>query len=130
ALLHRLQLPRHRRDPEAAGEDGEVAPVLGTATAKEPPAAARHFSRMSDDRINALLGVAAGRELSDEEQAELEQLLNASPEAERRFRLELERVEATLRKIPQLAPPQALHDRIMASVSLPMVKAEPRARQA
>lgn len=32
---------------------------------------------------------------------------------------ELERMDAILRKVPQVTPPETLHDRIMASVSLP-----------
>jgi hypothetical protein len=85
---------------------------------------------MSDERINELLDVAADRELSDEEQAELEQLLQASPESRHRFRLELERIDAILRNIPNVAPPQMLHEQIMARVALPTVKPSPRSPQA
>jgi anti-sigma factor RsiW len=85
---------------------------------------------MSDGRINELLNVAADRYLSDEEQAELEHLLQASPEAGRRLRSEFEHIDATLRNIPNVALPQALHEQIMARVALPMVKPTTRSPQA
>jgi len=83
---------------------------------------------MSDERVLELLSAAADGELNDAEQTELDGLLDASPEAYR-FREELDRIDAILRKVPDRAAPEMLHDRIMSSVSLPAIKSRPRAMQ-
>jgi anti-sigma factor RsiW len=82
---------------------------------------------MSDERVLELLSAAADGELNDAEQTELDGLLEASPEAYR-FREDLDRIGAILRKVPDRAPPEMLHDRIMRSVSLPAIQSRrPRA---
>lgn len=83
---------------------------------------------MSQERAYELLSAAADGELKDEEQAELDRLLEASPEMSR-FRTELLHIDAILRKVPDVAPPGTLHDRIIASVSLPTVKPRPEVKQ-
>ena len=77
---------------------------------------------MSDERITELLSIASGRELNDEEQSELDGLLEASPETERRLRSDFDRIDAILDGMPRVSPPPTLHDRIMASVSLPAAR--------
>ena len=82
---------------------------------------------MSEERAFELLSAAADGELNDAEQAELDRLLEASPELSR-FSTELGRIDAILRKVPDLAPPETLHDRIMTSVSRPAVKPAPEVK--
>ena len=83
---------------------------------------------MSEERAYELLSAAADGELNDQEQTELDRLLEASPQV-RRFRTELHRIDEILRKAPDLAPPETLHDRIIASVSLPAAKPRPGVKQ-
>jgi hypothetical protein len=71
---------------------------------------------MSEQRILELLSAEADGELPGADRAELERLLAASPAAAR-FRQDLHRIDSILRKVPDVAPPETLHDRIMRSVS-------------
>jgi anti-sigma factor RsiW len=73
---------------------------------------------MNDERMVELVGAATDGELSPDERAELDRLIEQSPEA-RHFRDELNRIDSVLRKLPEQTPPETLHDRIMADISLP-----------
>lgn len=76
---------------------------------------------MSNERVLELISAAADGKLSDADREELGRLLEESPEA-RRLHSDLERLDSFLRKVPELTPPGSLHDRIMASTSLPRAK--------
>lgn len=76
---------------------------------------------MSSERILELVSAAADGTLTDEERADLDRLLEESPEA-RRFHDDLGRIDSIMRKLPELVPPEALHDRIMAGTSLPLAR--------
>ena len=80
---------------------------------------------MSNERVLELISAAADGALSDEDREELGRLLEESPEA-RRLHSDLERLDSFLRKVPELTPPGSLHDRIMASTSLPRVEKKQR----
>jgi anti-sigma factor RsiW len=73
---------------------------------------------MSHERLIELVSAATDDELSSDERAELDRLIQQSPEA-RRFRDEINRIDSILRKAPELMPPETLHERIMAAISLP-----------
>jgi hypothetical protein len=76
---------------------------------------------MTDERTFELVSAAADGELNDVEQAELDRLLEQSPEV-RRFHADLGRVNSIMRKVPELTPPETLHDRIMTATSLPAAR--------
>jgi anti-sigma factor RsiW len=73
---------------------------------------------MNDERIIDLVSAATDGELSSDERAEFDRLIEQSPEA-RRLCDEINRIDSVLRKIPELTPPEMLHGRIMADISLP-----------
>jgi len=68
---------------------------------------------MTNDRAMQLVSAAVDGELDADEQAELEQLLESSAEA-REFKQDLEQLDSLLGGLPELDPPEPLHDRIMA----------------
>jgi hypothetical protein len=76
---------------------------------------------MSHERLTELVSVATDDALSSDERAELDRLIEQSPEA-RRFRDEINRIDSILSKLPDLTPPETLHDRIMAAISLPSTR--------
>jgi hypothetical protein len=76
---------------------------------------------MSSERILELVSAAADSALTDEERDLLDRLLEESPEA-RRFHDDLGRIDSIMRRLPELVPPEALHDRIMAGTSLPLAR--------
>lgn len=60
-----------------------------------------------------LISAAIDGELDVDEQVELDLLLESSEEA-REFKAELEQLDSLLKDVPNLAPPESLHARIMA----------------
>lgn len=76
---------------------------------------------MSDDRAEELISAAADGRLNDAERAELERLLETSPEA-RRLRDAFDRMESVLASAPEAEPPAGLRDQILNRIS-------PRKRQ-
>ncbi|MEX2126452.1 MAG: hypothetical protein WD795_21335 [Woeseia sp.] len=73
---------------------------------------------MNRYRTLELISAAADGELGDAERAELDRLLDESPEA-REFQAELENLEALFGDIPLPDMPETLHADIMARVPLP-----------
>jgi hypothetical protein len=76
---------------------------------------------MSSERVLELVSAAADGALTDEERALLDRLLEESPEA-RRFQDDLGRIDSIMHRLPELVPPEALHDRVMAGTSLPLAR--------
>ena len=68
---------------------------------------------MTNDRAMQFVSAAVDGELDADEQAELAQLFESSAEA-REFKQDLEQLDSLLGGLPELAPPEPLHERIMA----------------
>lgn len=79
---------------------------------------------MTDERTMQLISAAADGELTADEQAELEQLLESSSEA-REFAAQLEQLDAILCESPRRDVPDSLHARIVDSVHLPGISTQP-----
>lgn len=62
-----------------------------------------------------LINAAIDGELGEQDAAELDRLLADSAEA-RELKAELERMDAVLRSVPELEPPDSLHDRLVAAL--------------
>lgn len=82
---------------------------------------------MTDERMMQLISAAADGELTADEQAELERLLERSTEA-REFAADLEQMDAILRDAPAPEMPGSLHARIMDSIDLPETSPQPSGR--
>lgn len=72
---------------------------------------------MNDDRLSELVSAATDGELGLDQQAEVDRLLEQSPQA-RRFRSDLERIDSLMRQVPHVTPPLTLHSRIVDSARL------------
>lgn len=70
---------------------------------------------MTSDRVLELVSAAADDELNGEDHAELNRMIESSPEA-RKFKEQLDQMDSLLKEIPELDPPASLHSRIMAQV--------------
>jgi len=68
---------------------------------------------MTDDRAMQLVSAAVDGKLDADEQAELEQLLESSTVASE-FKQDMEQLDSLLAGLPELDPPEPLHERIMA----------------
>lgn len=73
---------------------------------------------MSNDRIIALLSAAADNDLDAEEQAELDHLIESSPQA-RQVADELQRIDDFLHGADELDVPDSLHEKILDSIEVP-----------
>jgi hypothetical protein len=72
---------------------------------------------MTDDRIMALLSAAADGDLDAEEQAELDGLMQSSPDA-RQFADELQRIDEFLHAADELDVPDSLHEKIVNGIEV------------
>lgn len=77
---------------------------------------------MTDDRELELISAAVDGELAAGDQADLDALLESSAEA-RAFKSELEQLDSLMSGIPDLEPPEFLHDSIMARTKVARRKA-------
>ncbi len=79
---------------------------------------------MTDDRAMQLLSAAVDGTPDADEQAELEQLLESSAAA-REFKQDLEQLDSLLGGLPELDPPEPLHERIMAQAPSQVAQSKP-----
>jgi hypothetical protein len=82
---------------------------------------------MTDERTMQLISAAADGQLTADEQAELERLLESSSEA-REFAADLEQMDAILLDSQALDVPGSLHARIVESIDLPGASPQPSGR--
>jgi hypothetical protein len=73
---------------------------------------------MNDKRILELINAGIDGELNEVEQAELQQILDQSPQA-RALNLELQSLATVIAELPQREPPENLRNNILKNVILP-----------